>query len=167
MVRVMNTLAALSIALLIPAAAHAHTLYLFVQNVDGAAIHGRADFPGDVPAQNADIIARDAAGHELGRTTTDEKGNFTLTAQRRVEHRLVAETADGHASRPAIVPASALPDGLPGADSASGAPPVESSASGSAAAASGGAARKRRRSCCGQRTNEATSHAGRNAPPTD
>jgi len=87
-------------------------LYVFAQRIEGPIIHGRAYFPGDVPAQKSDIIARDASGRELGRTTTDDNGDFTFTARKRVDHYLVAETTDGHISRPFIVHASALPDSL-------------------------------------------------------
>ena len=52
------------------------------------------------------------SGRELGRTTTDDDGNFTFTARERVDHYLVAETADGHSGQ-YIVHASELPDSLP------------------------------------------------------
>jgi nickel transport protein len=111
--RAAGNLSALMLFLLCPAPAFAHTLNVFVQRIEGAAIHGRAYFPDDVPAQNSDVIAHDASGSELCRTTTDENGNFTLTAGKRVDHYLVAETSDGHSSRPYIVHATALPDSLP------------------------------------------------------
>ena len=94
-----------------PAPAFAHTLYVFAQRIEGGTIYGRAYFPGDIAAQKSDIIVSDASGRELGRTTTDDNGNFTFTAQSRIDHYLVAET-DGHSSRPYIVHASALPDNL-------------------------------------------------------
>ncbi len=78
----------------------------------GAAIEGRAYFPGDVPARKIDVIVRDASGGELGRTTTDDNGNFKFTAHKRVDHYLVAETPDGHSGQ-YIVHASELPDSLP------------------------------------------------------
>ena len=103
----------LLLLLLRPAPAFAHTLYVFVQRIGDATIHGRAYFPGDVPARKSDVIARDASGRELGRTTTDDEGNFTFAARQRVDHYLAAETSDGHSSRPYIVRASMLPDSLP------------------------------------------------------
>ena len=125
--RVTGSLSVLMLLLLCHATASAHTLYVFVQRIDGAAIHGRAYFPGDVPAQNSDVIARDASGRELGRTTTDDNGSFTFTARNRVDHYLVAETSDGHSSRPYRVPASLLPDSLAAAvPSGDGGPQVAS-----------------------------------------
>ena len=96
--------------LLCPASAFAHKLYVFAR-LEGATIHGRAYFPGDVPAQHIDVIARDPSGRELGRTTTDDKGNFLFTARKRVDHCLTAETPDGHAGQ-YTVHAAALPDSL-------------------------------------------------------
>ena len=109
----MATIPPLLLLLLFPSLASAHTLYLFVEDIQHGTIHGRAYFPGDVPAQHADVIARDPSGRELGRTATDENGNFSLIVGKRVDHCLVAETADGHSSRPFVVHASALPDSLP------------------------------------------------------
>lgn len=97
--------------LLCPASAFAHKLYVFAQ-VDGTTIRGRAYFPGDVPAQKSDVIARDAAGRELGRTTTDDEGKFTFAARERVDYHLVAETPDGHGGQ-YIVHAEELSDNLP------------------------------------------------------
>ena len=75
----------LTLFLLCPASAFAHKLYVFAQ-VEGTTIQGRAYFPGDVPAQKSDVIARDPSGRELGRTTTDDDGKFTFTAREHVDH---------------------------------------------------------------------------------
>jgi nickel transport protein len=97
--------------LLCPGPACAHKLYVYAQ-VKGATIEGRAYFPGDVPARKSDVIARDASGRELGRTTTDDEGKFTFTARAHVDYYLLAQTPDGHGGQ-CLVHASELPDGLP------------------------------------------------------
>jgi nickel transport protein len=97
--------------LLCPTSAFAHKLYVFAQ-LEGAMIHGRAYFPGDVPARMSDVIARDVSGRELGRTTTDNEGKFTFTAREHVDYYLVAITPDGHSGQYTIH-ASELPGSLP------------------------------------------------------
>jgi nickel transport protein len=94
-----------------PAPAFAHSLYLFAQ-VRGATIVGRAYFPGDIGAQQTDVIARDSSGRELDRTKTDDQGNFTLPAQVRTDYHLTAITADGHTAS-YVVSAAELPGNLP------------------------------------------------------
>ncbi len=111
LVRFAGSLPALMLFLLCPAPAFAHKLNVFAL-AKGATIEGRAYFTGDVPARKIDVIVRDPAGGELGRTTTDDDGKFTFTARKRVDHCLLAETADGHSGQ-YIVPASELPDSLP------------------------------------------------------
>ena len=101
----------LMLFLLGPAPALAHKLNVFAV-AKGAAIEGRAYFPGDVPARKIDVVVHDPSGGELGRTTTDDDGNFRFTARKRVDHYLVAETPDGHSGQH-IVHAEELPDNLP------------------------------------------------------
>ncbi len=120
--RIVGRLPALLILLLYPASAHAHKLYVYPESIEGATIHGRAYFPGDVPAQHSDVIVRDASGRELGRTMTDDKGKFTFTAHERTDLYLSAETPDGHVGAYTIQ-ASELPGILP-----AGNPPAESGA---------------------------------------
>jgi len=95
-----------------PSPAPAHNLYVFA-HADGEQISGRAYFQGDIAARQADVIARDSDGRELGRTKTDDDGNFTLPVRSKVDHYLTAETTDGHASKPFTVPAAELSDELP------------------------------------------------------
>ncbi len=87
-----------------PVPALAHQIYIFAK-VDGRTIGGRVYFRGNAPAQNVTVRATDPDGNELGRTTTDEQGKFTLPARGRVEHRLAAETGDGHVTEPYVLPA--------------------------------------------------------------
>jgi nickel transport protein len=80
--------------------------------VEGAAIHGRAYFPGDVPAQESEVIARDKSGRELGRTKADNEGKFTFPVGEHVDYYIIAQTPDGHGGQ-YIVHASEMPDKLP------------------------------------------------------
>jgi nickel transport protein len=102
----------LPLLLLAPAPALAHKLNVFA-HVDGATIVGRAYFTGDTAARHVDVIARDPSGRELGRAKTDDGGNFTLPVRVRTDHRLTAETPDGHASGAYVVPAAELPGDVP------------------------------------------------------
>jgi nickel transport protein len=86
-------------------------LYVFAQR-EGTTIRGRAYFPGDVPARKSDVIARDASGRELGRTTTDDEGKFALAAREPVDYYLTAETPDGHGGQ-YVVHAAESPGSLP------------------------------------------------------
>jgi len=104
-------LLALTLFQLCPTSAFAHKLYVFAQ-VEGAAIHGRAYFPGDVPAQESEVIARDKSGRELGRTKADNEGKFTFPVGEHVDYYIIAQTPDGHGGQ-YIVHASEMPDKLP------------------------------------------------------
>lgn len=120
--------------LLVPAPALAHNLHLFAQ-VRGAVIAGNAYFsPGDIAARQIDVIARDPSGRELGRTKTDDNGEFEIPAKVKVDYQLTAETPD-HASIPVIVAAAELPDGLPGASTVRSPKPRDSGGNASTPAA--------------------------------
>jgi nickel transport protein len=114
-----SSLPALMLFVFCPASAFAHKLYVYPESIKGATIHGRAYFPGDVPAQHSDVIVRDVSGRELARTTTDDKGKFTFTAREHVDLLLVVETPDGHTGT-YTVHASELPDSLPAGVPAAG-----------------------------------------------
>ncbi len=89
----------LALALLATGAgpAMAHKLILFA-NADGATIHGKAYFLGGAPAQDLAVTAYDPQNAQLATATTDQQGEFSLTASFRCDHRLVVETSDGHAA---------------------------------------------------------------------
>jgi hypothetical protein len=106
----------LVVLVVLPRPALAHKLNVFAQ-AEGPTIHGRAYFSGGSPAIKIQVTALDAAGHELGRATTDQKGNFSLEAHRRCDYRLVAETGDGHGAE-YTVSAAELPAVLPRGDPA-------------------------------------------------
>jgi len=100
--------ALLTICLLLatfPATAFAHQMNIYA-TVEGKTIRGEVYFRGRVPAQNVTVRAADAAGAEIGKTTTDEEGKFTLPAAGRRDHRLVAQSADGHSTAPLTLPAA-------------------------------------------------------------
>ena len=109
--RLHRVLALLVVLLLCPAQAWAHKLNVFA-HVEGRTIHGAAYFGSGTAAQGVSVVAFDSAGKELGRTTTDSQGLFSLEAHRRCDHRLVVETADGHGAEYTI-PAAELPADLP------------------------------------------------------
>jgi nickel transport protein len=78
-----------------PRPALAHKLHVFAR-VEGNSIQGKAYFPGDVPVQAAQVTALAPDGREIGRTTTDQEGNFTLPASLHCDYRLVVDAHDGH-----------------------------------------------------------------------
>lgn len=97
--------------MLCPAPAFAHQLNVFA-TVEGKTIHGKAYFRGGAPAQEVPVKALDPAGEEIGRTTTDAKGRFSLDAKFRCDHRLLVDAGEGHGGEYLIV-AAALPVDLP------------------------------------------------------
>ena len=100
-----------------PGAGWAHKLNVFA-HVEGQTIRGTAYFGSGTPAQGVSVVAFDPTGKELGRTTTDSQGLFSLEAHKRCDHKLVVETADGHGAKYTIS-AAELPADLPaGAGSA-------------------------------------------------
>ena len=115
--RLHRVLGLLVVLLLCPAPAWAHKLNVFA-HVEGRTIRGTAYFGSGTAAQGVSVVAFDPAGNELGRTTTDSQGLFSLEAHKRCDHRLVVETADGHGAEYTIS-AAELPADLPaGAGSA-------------------------------------------------
>jgi len=102
------------------APAAAHKLFVFA-SAEGATIHGEAYFQGGAPARGLAVTAFDPQGAELARTTTDDQGEFTLTAEFRCDHRLVVETPDGHGAE-FTLRAGQLPADLPPRDEAAGPP---------------------------------------------
>lgn len=91
--------------------ASAHRLKVFA-TAEGRKISGYAYFPGGGRAVRVPVLATGPGGEELGRTTTDEKGCFSLEAKWRCDHTLVVETPDGHKAT-YRVEAAELPSDLP------------------------------------------------------
>jgi nickel transport protein len=108
------SLIAATFLMLIPASALAHQINIYA-TVEGNTIRGKVYFRGNSPAQNVTVRASDSEGNELGTATTDEQGKFTLPGGGRVEHRLVADTGDGHVTAPCVLPAERFQD-APAAD---------------------------------------------------
>ncbi len=115
---------ALVLLLLTPAPALGHKLNVYAQ-AQGSVIVGRVYFPGDVPARQTDVIARDRSGRELTRTKSDDHGNFTFPAKEKIDYQITAETADGHAASYTLS-AAELPDSLPADASESSKQPLAS-----------------------------------------
>jgi len=91
--------------------AHAHKLKIFAA-AEGARITGYAYFPGGGRARESAIEVFGPDDRKLGRTTTDEKGEFTFVAGSRCDHRFVVQSPDGHQAT-WTVRADELPDWLP------------------------------------------------------
>ena len=88
--------AVLLLALLLsPGAALAHGLSLFAA-ADGARIEGVVRFAGGNPAAGTRVRVLDTAGNARAVLETDAAGRFAYTATVPEDHRLIAETADGH-----------------------------------------------------------------------
>lgn len=92
--------------------ASAHRLALFA-TVVGGSIEGKAYFAGGGPAGDVAVTLRDGSGAILAETRSDREGRFALEAPVKTDLAVVADAMDGHVARFAI-PASRLPDSLPG-----------------------------------------------------
>ena len=88
-------LAVLFVLLLGATPALAHKLNVFAA-ADGASIEGSAYFAGGAKATGAKILITDAAGKVLAELDPAADGRFSYQASAPVEHRIIAETADGH-----------------------------------------------------------------------
>jgi nickel transport protein len=84
------------LALLLGAApALAHKLNVFAA-ADGAGIEGSAYFVGGAKAFGARILVTDATGSVLAELEPAADGSFSYQASAPVDHRIIAETGDGH-----------------------------------------------------------------------
>ena len=100
--------------------AFAHKLRAFAF-AEGATIRGSVYFSGNLAARNARIQIFDSAGGLLAETTSDSEGRFIITARRHIDHRIVADTGDGHEAE-YVVHAAELPPALVSEPPTSGAP---------------------------------------------
>ncbi len=75
-------------------------------------IAGEVLYHDGTPVHDATVTASDPAGEEIGRTTTDRQGKFSIEARFRCDHHLLVDTGDGHGAERTIA-ASQLPPGLP------------------------------------------------------
>jgi nickel transport protein len=101
-----------AVVLLCQAAAFAHNMRVFA-DVTGRTITGNAYMSGGGNPRNAQVIVLGPDGKQLGRTTTDEKGNFRFDATVRCDHTFVIDSGDGHRAE-CTVRAEELPKSLPG-----------------------------------------------------
>ena len=88
-------LAVLLVLMLCAAPALAHKLNVFAA-AEGARIEGSAYFVGGAKASGARILVTDAAGSVLAELEPAADGSFSYQASAPVEHRIIAETGDGH-----------------------------------------------------------------------
>lgn len=110
-------LLAAALLTLSPAPLFAHKMNVFA-SAEGKTIRGKAYFSGGGPARNVTVTAYDPLGEEIGKTTTDNEGRFTLEARFHCDYQLLAETGDGHGGQ-YILAALALPTDLPNKGAAS------------------------------------------------
>ena len=96
---------------LLPSPAYAHKLNVFA-SAEGKTIEGKVYFSGGSPAQNVIVTAFGPAGQQIGQTKTNDEGRFVLEPRFRCDHRLLADTGDGHGGE-YILTASVLPKDLP------------------------------------------------------
>jgi len=101
----------LIVSCLLPSSAVAHGIQVMA-TVDGRVIRGAAFYSGDMPVRGATVRALDPLDEEIGRTTTDDAGQFQLEVTSRVDHHLLVDTGDGHGGE-FLVTASQLAADLP------------------------------------------------------
>ena len=90
--------AALMLSLcLVVSTGRAHKVNLFAW-AEGNTISGYVYFPGGARAQNVPVRAMAPDGTLLGKTTTNDQGEFTLETSVAVDHHLVADLGEGHAA---------------------------------------------------------------------
>jgi nickel transport protein len=73
----------------------AHRLTLFAA-AEGERIEGRVQYAGGWPAEGARVTVRAPDGRVLAELAADRMGRFAFTATEGVDHRLTAETGEGH-----------------------------------------------------------------------
>jgi len=110
--------APLIVAALAVCEALAHDIRMSAR-VEGRQIVGKVYVRGGGTVAGAKVTAFDPNNRELGGTQTDEQGLFRLPVRRRCDHRLLADTGDGHGAE-YLIKASLLPEDLPSGDDASG-----------------------------------------------
>lgn len=76
-----------------PAAAHKLRLFAFAET---GTIRGSVYFGGSVAARGVSVVAYGPDGRILARTVSAEDGGFVFDVGERVDHRIVADTGDGH-----------------------------------------------------------------------
>ncbi|HLO75273.1 MAG TPA: hypothetical protein VK196_02305 [Magnetospirillum sp.] len=105
----------------------AHKMKVFA-SATGATISGYAYFNGDSRAQQTKVTAQGADGSTVFEGLTDDQGQFSFVATRRMDHVIAVDGDDGHRSS-FTVTAAELPDNLPLAGSTNTTPTASSPAS--------------------------------------
>ncbi|MBJ7532887.1 carboxypeptidase regulatory-like domain-containing protein [Rhodomicrobium vannielii ATCC 17100] len=104
--------------------AEAHKLKVFA-TATGAAIEGYAYFGTGGRARQSSVTVASPDGTVLGKTTTDDEGNFRYDATRRVDHVITVDGRDGHVASYTVA-ADELPQTLAsGGDAAAAKPSAE------------------------------------------
>jgi nickel transport protein len=100
------SLLGLLLCLTLPVSAPAHALKIFAASNDRS-IQGSVYFRKGLPLADIPVSAYTLEGELLATTMTGGDGRFTLEATKNCDHRLVAETAEGHRAE-FILPAARL-----------------------------------------------------------
>ncbi|WP_127075570.1 carboxypeptidase regulatory-like domain-containing protein [Rhodomicrobium lacus] len=94
--------------------AEAHKLKVFA-TATGAVIEGYAYFGTGGRARQSSVTVASPDGTLLGKTTTDDEGNFRYEATRRVDHVITVDGGDGHVASYTVA-ANELPQALSSGD---------------------------------------------------
>lgn len=108
--RLAAALALLAIVAMMPGAAEAHGFKVFAV-VEGGAIKGTAYFSGASRARGARIVVYGPDNAVLGESLTDDNGSFAIPVGPQVNHRIVAESGDGHTAEFVIRASEIAPQG--------------------------------------------------------
>ena len=119
--RVTGLLAVGALLLTVVPPVEAHRLRVFAFAEDGR-IQGSAYFVGGAPAAGARLRVRDPAGNLLAEPVADAAGEFAFAVAGPVDHRIVADSGDGHQARWTVTAAEAQPGSRPAGDPGDGPP---------------------------------------------
>lgn len=97
--------------LLVATPALAHKIKVFA-TAEGAVISGYAYFSGGNRAMNVKVHAEGTDGSLAYDGTTDDQGQFSFSARRRIDHVISIDSGDGHVASFTVM-AAELPDTLP------------------------------------------------------
>jgi nickel transport protein len=103
--------------------AEAHKLKVFA-TATGGVIEGYAYFGTGGRARLSSVTVASPDGTLLGKTTTDDEGNFRYEATRRVDHVITVDGGDGHVASYTVA-ADELPQALSGGDGPAAKLPAE------------------------------------------
>ena len=92
-------------------AAHAHAIHVFAV-AQGKAVRGEVYMSGGARPAGCKIEVFAPDGTKVAETVTNDRGEFSFEAAGRADHRIVADTGDGHRAE-YVLRADELPETLP------------------------------------------------------